>query len=230
MHTGPRTSGASRTQSAKADTPSKRASPHPISRRPESRSHDHPGVAQRGHPAYTPVDNFAQGEPNTVSLWIRESDFANKPGQDMTKQPTPTGQNGRRGELSKVSLLDQGGPLTRAARRGGPRPPLAPCLRHRPQRPPPTRAASPRKRSVVFPEEPRELPDGEHGQQEREARQARTGHRGLLSTHTWPGPAASTALPTCSTRGPRRASPGGHSIKFRAGSKPARVAGQRKAP
>ncbi len=46
---------------------------------------------------------------------------------------------------SKVSLLDQGGPLARAARRGGPRPPLAPCLRHRPRRPPPARAAKARE-------------------------------------------------------------------------------------
>lgn len=100
-------------------------------------------------------------EPTTVHLWIVFADPTNRPRQQranrrfsrlpvqsITKQPTPTGRRGRRGELSKFSLLDQGGPLARAARRGGPRPPLAPCLRHRLRRPPPTRAAKPEKRAA----------------------------------------------------------------------------------
>ncbi len=44
------------------------------------------------------------------------------------------------------------------------------------------------------------------------------------------GAVGSTALATSPVRVPRRARPGGHSFKFRAGSQPARVAGQRTAP
>lgn len=53
------------------------------------------------------------------------------------------------------------------------------------------------------------------------------GHRATAETgrHLWLGWPTSRALPTCSGRGPRRARPGGHSIKFRAGVQPARVAG-----
>lgn len=51
-------------------------------------------------------------------------------------------------------------------------------------------------------------------------KQMRVTPRGRL----WLGWPASTALPTCSGRDPRRARPGGHSIKFRAGAQPARVA------
>lgn len=44
------------------------------------------------------------------------------------------------------------------------------------------------------------------------------------------GAVGSTALATSPVRVPRRARPGGHSFKFRAGSQPARVAGKRTAP
>lgn len=44
------------------------------------------------------------------------------------------------------------------------------------------------------------------------------------------GAVGSTALATSPVRAPRRARPGGHSFKFRAGSQPARVAGQRTVP
>lgn len=100
------------------------------------------------------------------------------------------------------------------ARHGRPPGPLsAPPPRGRPAtRPRNDSAADDQKR-----EEARTFPHGE-GQADAEAAKG----IGRCVACRW-GRSAPRALPTCSGRGPRRARPGGHSFKFRAGSKPARV-------
>ncbi|GGU93415.1 hypothetical protein GCM10010498_60670 [Streptomyces cavourensis] len=111
----------------------------------------------------------------------------------------------------------QGDPLTRVAR-GAVAHPARSRLRHRG---PASDQAAQRQRSgrpeaQGKPDAPAQRTPGRRRRDGRELAGAKA--------RRW-GRSAPWALPTSPGRGPRRARPGGHSFKFRAGSQPARVAG-----
>jgi hypothetical protein len=150
------------------------------------------------------------------------------------------GQASAAAGLLRVSLLDQGAPPRGAARRGGPRPPTllvsatapaaGPLAPQEPEGEPDESGSNPTARSRTARQRPARHPADVHVL----AHQPASPDEPIPPTFTearyvaealWLGRPASTALPTSPVRVPRRASPGGHSFKFRAGAKPARVAG-----
>ena len=137
---------------------------------------------------------------------------AAQPGRSTDSQGVPPKR-----DASKLSLRLQGDPLTRVAR-GTAAHPACSRLRHRG---PASDQAAQRRHSG--PPEARRKP-GAPAWRTLGRRRSDGGELDGTGAQRW-GRSAPWALPTSPGRGPRRARPGGHSFKFRAGSRPARVAG-----